>query len=317
MKVVVNYQEYADVEIEKAILRELPGVEIVESRTRDAAAFIPEIRDADAVLLQYVPCTEKVIAAMERAKVIVRYGIAVDNIDVAAAQGRGITVCHVPSYCLDEVSTHALALLLALHRRLVIADTLVREERHTLEALRPIPRLSGTTAGLLGFGNIARYLADKLKPLCAEIIACDPLVDADAMAAAGVRKVGLDELFERSDFVSVHVPSTPSTRRVVDRRLLALMKPSAFLINTSRGAVVDESALIEALREGRLAGAGLDVFETEPLPADSPLRSLENVILTGHVAWYSEGAIRELKETAAREAVRVLVGERPHFEVNA
>jgi D-3-phosphoglycerate dehydrogenase len=137
------------------------------------------------------------------------------------------------------------------------------------------------------------------------------------MAAAGVRKVGLDELFERSDFVSVHVPSTPSTRRVVDRRLLALMKPSAFLINTSRGAVVDESALIEALREGRLAGAGLDVFETEPLPADSPLRSLENVILTGHVAWYSEGAIRELKETAAREAVRVLVGERPHFEVNA
>lgn len=135
MKVVINYQEYADVEIEKAILRKLPGVEIAESRTRNASVFIPEIRDADAVIVQYVPCPEAVMAAMSRAKVIVRYGIAVDSIDLAAARKRGIMVCHVPSYCVDEVSNHALVLILALHRRLFVADRLLREKRHHLEAL--------------------------------------------------------------------------------------------------------------------------------------------------------------------------------------
>jgi D-3-phosphoglycerate dehydrogenase len=315
MKVVINYQEYADVEIEKAILRQLPGVEIVESRTRNAADFIPEVRDADAVIVQYAPCPEAVIAAMSRAKVIVRYGIAVDTIDLPAARKRGIIVCHVPSYCLDEVSNHTLALILALHRRLFSADRLFRQNRHRLEALRPIFRLSECTAGLLGFGNIAQRLAQKLKPLLAEIISCDPAVGAEEMSASGVRKVELDELFKKGDFVSVHIPSNPATRHFVNMRLFPLMKPSAFFVNTSRGAVVDESALVDALRKKQIAGAGLDVFETEPLPENSPLRSLDNVILTGHIAWYSEGAIKELKETVAREVFRVLRGEQPFFEV--
>jgi len=317
MKIVVNYQEYADIEIEKAVLREIPGLEIVESHTRSEADLIREVTDADALIVQYAPCTAEVISAMARAKVIVRYGIAVDNIDLAAAHDRGIIVCHVPSYCLDEVSNHALALILALHRRLFAADRLLRENRHHLEALRPIPRLSEAAAGLLGFGNIARRLADKSKPLFAEVMSCDPMVDTQEMASRGVRKVELTELFENSDFISVHIPSVPATRHLVDMRLLSIMKPSAFLINTSRGAVVDESALIEALQNGRIAGAGLDVFESEPLPEDSPLRSLDNVILTGHVAWYSEGAIEELKETAAREVLRVLKGEPPLFEIKA
>jgi len=315
MKVVINYQEYADVEIEKAILRQLPGVEIVESRTRDEASFMEVVKDADAVIVQYGPCTTAVVSAMARAKAIVRYGIAVDNVDLAAARKRGIIVSNIPLYCLDEVSNHALAMILALHRRLSAADRLFRENRHHLEALRPIPRLSETTAGLLGFGNIARRLAEKLGPLFAEILSCDPAVGSEEMLTSGVRKVELDELFRKSDFVSVHVPLTPSTRHLVDRRLLSLMKPSAFLVNTSRGAVIDESALVEALQKRQIAGAGLDVFEVEPLSENSPLRSLDNVILTGHVAWYSEGAIRELKETAARETLRVLKGERPLFEV--
>jgi D-3-phosphoglycerate dehydrogenase len=315
MKVVINYQEYADVEIEKGVLREIPGVEILESHTRNMAEFIQEVRDADAVIIQYVPCTEEVIKAMTRAKVIVRYGIAVDTIDLAAARARGIRVCHVPSYCLDEVSNHALALILALHRRLLVADRLLRENRHQLEKLRPIPRLSEASAGLLGFGNIARCLAEKIKPLVAEIMAHDPFVNPEEMTAQGVRPAGLSELFKGSDFISIHVPFTEGTRRLVNAELIAKMKPLAFLVNTSRGPVVDEAALIEALRENRIAGAGLDVFETEPLPADSPLRSLDNVILTSHVAWYSEGAIKELKETAAREALRVLLGEEPFFEV--
>jgi len=303
MKVVINYQEYADVEIEKAVLRQLPGVEIKESRTRDAA------------IIQYVPANAEVIAAMSRAQVIVRYGIAVDTIDLKAAKAKGIRVCNVPGYCLDEVSNHALALILALHRRLFPADCRLRENRYSLEALRPIPRLSEATAGLVGFGHVARRLAEKLKPLFGKILAHDPFVRPEAMTALGVSPAGLEELFQSSDFLSVHVPLSAATRHLVSRELLRKMKPSAFLVNTSRGAVVDEAALIEALGGGRIAGAGLDVFETEPLPEASPLRSLGNVILTSHIAWYSEGAIRELKETAASEVVRVLRGEEPRFEV--
>lgn len=317
MKIVINYQEYADVEIEKAALRELPEVEIVESRTRSAEEFIGEVRDADAAIVQYAPCTEEVIAAMTRAKVIVRYGIAVDNIDLAAAAARGIRVCHVPFYCLDEVSNHALAMFLALHRRLFDADRLLREDHHKLETIRPIPRLSDATAGLLGFGHIARRLAEKLKPLFAEVTASDPFVSAEEMAETGVRKVELDELFRESDFISIHAPLTEATRHLVNAELISKMKPTAVLVNTGRGAVVDEAALCEALKSRKIAGAGLDVFEAEPLPADSPLRALDNAILTGHHAWYSEGAIKELKETAAREALRVLRGEEPEFEVVA
>ncbi len=317
MKVVINYQEYADVEIEKAILRELADVEIVESHTRAAADFTIEVRDADAVLVQYAPCPKEVIAAMTRAKVVVRYGIAVDTIDVAAARERGIVVCHVPSYCLDEVSNHALSMILALHRRLFAADRLLRERRYRLDALRPIPRLSEAVAGLLGFGNIARRLAIKLKPLFAEIISYDPMVSSDVMTECGVHKVELTDLFRQSDFISIHVPLTKSTRHLISRELLYEMKTCAFLINTSRGAVVDEAALVDALQKKKIAGAGLDVFETEPLPDDSPLRSLDNVILTDHMGWYSEGAIEELKETAAREALRVLKGEQPLFAVRS
>jgi D-3-phosphoglycerate dehydrogenase len=317
MKVVVNYQEYADIEIEKAILREIPGMEIVESRTRDEDELLREVQEADAVILQYAPCTARVISNMTRTKVIVRYGIAVDNIDLGAARKRGIIVCNVPSYCLDEVSNHALAMMLALHRRLFAADRLLRESRHSLDALRPILRLSECRLGLLGFGAIARRLAEKAKPLFSEITSFDPNVGPEEMAAFGTRKLDIKDLFKESDFISVHVPLTPSTKHLLDRRLLSKMKRTAFLINTSRGAVIDEEALIDVLREKRVAGAGLDVFENEPLPEDSPLRLFDNVILTHHVAWYSEGAIKELKETAAREVVRVLQGEHPLFEVNA
>ena len=315
MKVVINYQEYADVEIEKAILRELGQVEVVESRTVNPAEFMAEVRDADAAIIQYVPCTREVIAAMSRVRVIVRYGIAVDTIDLPAAQAQGIRVCNVPLYCLDEVSNHALALILALHRRLLVGHRLLREQRHSLEAIRPIPRLNEAAVGLLGFGHIARHLAEKLKPLFGKILAHDPWVMPAEMGAVGVYSARLEELFQKSDFLSVHVPLLPATRHLVSRSLIQLLKPSAFLINTSRGAVVDEAALIEALQARRIAGAGLDVFEAEPLPAASPLRTLDNVILTGHFAWYSEGAIRELKETAAREVVRVLRGEEPRHEV--
>jgi len=315
MKVVINYQEYADVEVEKAVLGELAGVEVVESRTVSADEFIDEVGDADAVIVQYAPCGREVIEAMARCRVIVRYGVGVDNIDLAAARDKGIPVCNVPGYCLDEVANHALAMMLALHRRLPAADRMLRQDAHDLEKIRPIPRLSDTVAGLVGFGRIARRLAEKIKPLFKEVLAHDPLVDPNEIASLGARSAELPALFSASDFISIHLPLTDSTRGLISRDLIARMKPSAFIINTSRGAVVDEAALVEALHEGRIAGAGLDVFAVEPLPSDSPLRAMDNVILTGHYGWYSEGAILELKETAAREALRVLKGEAPLYEV--
>jgi D-3-phosphoglycerate dehydrogenase / 2-oxoglutarate reductase len=315
MKVIINYQEYTDVEIEKAILREQPGIEIVESHSREAGDFANEVGDVEAAIIQYADCSKEVIGAMNRAKVIVRYGIAVDNIDVAAANARGIRVCNVPFYCIDEVSNHALAMILALHRKLNISDPLLRRNEYNLEALRPILRLSDLTVGLAGFGHIARRLAETLHPLFAQVIAFDPYVNAETMFESGVKKVELDALFRESDFVSVHAPNTPATRHLVSAEIISLMKPSAYIINTGRGPVIDESALIGALKSNRIAGAGLDVFESEPLPKDSPLRCLDNVIITSHYAWYSEGAIKELKETAAYEALRVLRGEEPKYEV--
>jgi len=317
MRVVINYQEYADVEIEKAVLNELPGIEIVESKTRDSSEFIDEIGDADAAIVQYVNCSKEVITAMNRAKVIVRYGIAFDNIDVAAAKERGIKVSHVPFYCIEEVSNHALALILGLHRKLNISDGLLRQNKYELEAIRPIPRLTECTAGLVGFGHIAKRLAEKIKPLFGDVVSFDPFVSEEAMAENGVRKVELDVLFKESDFVSVHAPINKDTKHLVSGEMISLMKPTAYLINTGRGAVVDESALIEALKEGRIAGVGLDVYENEPLPENSPLRGLNTAIITSHYAWYSEGAIRELKETAAREVLRVLKGEPLEYEVKA
>lgn len=314
MKVVINYQEYADVEIEKAILREVPGVTVVESRTREAGEFLAEVRDADAAIVQYVPFNKEVIAAARKCRVVVRYGIAVDTIDVAAARATGIRVCNVPFYCLDEVSNHALGLILALNRRLFAGDRMMRAKAHSLEKVRPILRLAECAVGLVGFGHIAQRLAEKLRPLVKTILAHDPFVKPEEMVKSGVRPADLSELFKTSDFISIHAPINASTRHLVSRELIALMKPTAYLVNTSRGPVVDEAALIKALQEKRIAGAGLDVFEVEPLPADSPLFSMDNVIVTSHFAWYSEGAIRELKETAAREVVRVLKGEEPMYE---
>jgi D-3-phosphoglycerate dehydrogenase / 2-oxoglutarate reductase len=315
MKVVINYQEYSDVDIEKRVLRGLPDVEIVESRTRKTEEFIPEIRLADGVIAQYAPLNAEVIAAMTCCKVIARYGIAVDTIDLAAAKSKGIKVCNVPFYCLDEVSNHALALIMGLHRKLFTGDQLLRANQYKLQHIQPIARLSDLTVGLVGFGSIPRVLSKKVKHMFARIIVHDPFVHREELKSHGVEAVGLEQLFHESDFISIHAASTPKTRHLVNQHLLALMKPTAYIINTSRGALIDGRALFDVLHERRIAGAGLDVFEVEPLPHDSPLLKLDNVILTHHYAWYSEGAIKELKETAAMEVVRVLRGEPPQHEV--
>ena len=312
MKVIINYQEYSDVEIEKKIIRDaFNGVEIIESRTRNPDEFIQQAQGVQAALVQYVPVNKNVIDALSECRGYVRFGIAYDNIDAAYAAQKGKVVANVPQYCIDEVSNHALSMLLALNRKLVLANRLLLEGNRELAAIRPIRRLKECTVGIVGMGNIGKSLADKLRPLVNKILFYDPFVKS----CRGCEKAGLERIFSDSDYISLNLPLTDETKGLIDRRFLSSMKPNACIINTSRGATVDEQALIELLQQGRLGGAGLDVFAVEPLPPDSPLRKLSNVILTNHIGWYSEDAIVELKETAAKQAVQILKGQRPTFAV--
>lgn len=271
---------------------------------------------ADAVLNCYAKVTARVIGALRCCRIIARYGIGVDNVDLAAATRAKILVTNVPDYCVDEVSDHALALLLALARRVVAADRDVRRGTWDVVAYAGIRRLRGQTLGLLGFGRTAKALASKAQALGMQVLAADPYVNGEAMARHGVRAADLDTLLREADVVSIHIPLSPETRGLIGEPELARMKPTAFLINTARGGIVDENAVAAALAEGRLAGAALDVLATEPPPADHPLRQAPNVILTPHLAFYSRDSVVELQTKAAEEVARALRGEPPRSPVN-
>jgi D-3-phosphoglycerate dehydrogenase / 2-oxoglutarate reductase len=282
-----------------------------------ASGAVPDIlavaRDADALLVCYAKLPGDLIRELTRCKVIGRTGLGVDNIDLAAARERKIAVTYVPDYCMDEVSDHAMALLLALVRKVPFANALVQGGRWEMAAVAPIHRLRGRTLGLVGFGNIPRALAPKAKAFGLKVLACDPFVARDAFASLGVEGVGFDELLAASDFVSVHAPLTPQTRGLINASAFAKMKPGALLINTARGPLVDERALIGALHSGRLGGAALDVLETEPPPKDSPLIGRTNVVLTPHTAFYSVEALEELQTKCATDVARVLSGRAPVY----
>jgi D-3-phosphoglycerate dehydrogenase / 2-oxoglutarate reductase len=245
--------------------------------------------------------------------VIGRTGLGVDNIDLAAARERGIMVTYVPDYCMAEVSDHAMALLLALARKVPFANAMVQSGRWEMAAVAPIHRLQGRTLGLVGLGHIPRALVPKAKAFGLEVLACDPFVAPDAFASLGVESVGFDALLAASDFVSIHAPLTRETRGMFNAGAFARMKPGALLINTARGAIIDEKALIEALDSGRLGGAALDVVETEPPPKDWPLIGRPNVVLTPHTAFYSVEALEELQTKCATDVARVLSGQPPIY----
>jgi D-3-phosphoglycerate dehydrogenase len=252
-----------------------------------------------------------------RCRSITRYGIGVDNVDVPAATHRGIWVTNVPGFCAHEVAEHTVALLLSFARRLKRLDNSVHAGQwDTIGNMRPTRRLHGATLGLVGFGQVARQVTTRAIGLGLRVLATAPRTSAETMASLGATKVSLDDLLAESDYVSLHLPVTAETRHIVDSRRLRQMKPTAYLLNTSRGALVDESALIEALRSGHIAGAGLDVLEQEPPAPDSPLLAMENVIITPHAAYYSDDALAYLQTSVAREAVRVLHGEVPRHPVN-
>ena len=313
--VVITDHVFPSLEIEQELLGAI-GATVVSLQARSEVDLLDAVTDADALLVCYAPVTDRVIRRMTRCRIIARYGIGVDNVDLGAATAKGIVVTNVPDYCVDEVSDHALALLLACARRIPGLAGRVRSGRWDARDAAPMHRLRGQTLGLVGFGKIPRRLADKARALGLEVIAFDPYVAGDEMEARGVQKTSLPGLLARCDFVSVHAPLAPETQGMIAEAELRAMKRSAYLINTARGPLVLESALLRALEEEWIAGAALDVLQHEPPAADHPLQRFANVILTPHVAFYSEESVQELQRKAAEEVVRALSGRPPRSPVN-
>lgn len=312
--VVVLDEGYGSYDIERSILDPF-GVRL-EARPchGDAAKVVAAVEGADAVLVRESPITAEAIAAMPTCRVIVRYGVGVDNIDRVSAAERRIYVANVPDYGFEEVSDHAMALMLAVIRRIPTRDAATRKGTWNVSRAEPMFRISGGTLGLLGYGLIGQAFCRKAAALgFARVLICDPFLKEPP---DGTQLVSQERLFREADAISLHAPMTPQTRHVVNRETLALMKPNAVLVNTSRGGLIDEAALVDALRERRIFGAGLDVFETEPPDIASPLFGLSNVIVTDHTAWYSENAIGDLQRKAAEEIARVFSGDRPRHWVN-
>jgi D-3-phosphoglycerate dehydrogenase len=300
-------------------LHALRGVdpELRMARSPSVDDILDVARDADAVLVTYAKLPSGLLRELRRCKVIGRFGLGVDNIDLAAAAALGITVTYVPDYCRSEVSDHAMALLLALARKVVFSNALVQSGRWEVPPIVPLRRLEGQVLGLIGFGHIPRALAPKAKACGLKVIAHDPHVPDDVLGSLDVEAVSFDDLLAGSDFVSLHAPLTPATRGLIGETAFAKMKPGAFLINTARGPLVDETALVAALDTDRLGGAALDVVATEPLSRDSPLLGRDNVILTPHTAFYSVEALEELQSKCATDVARVLCGEEPIYPVKA
>lgn len=305
VKVVVVDGGYDSYDTERAVLAPLGAELVVAPCEGDPARVVEVARDADAVMVRETPLPAETLDRLERLRAIVRYGVGTDNIDVGYALGRGIAVANVPDYGVEEVSEHALALLLAVKRRLFQRDAAVRAGAWGDVRALPIHRTRGATLGLIGAGRIGLAFLEKARPLGF----ARTLVYSRDVLPVGAEAADPERICREADVVSLHVPLTAQTRNLIDARRLAAMKPTAILINTARGGLVDEAALAEALRAGRLLGAGLDVFAEEPLPADSPLRQAPNCVLSDHSAWYSEEAVQDLQRKAAEEVRRALSGE--------
>lgn len=313
--IAITDHVFHGVEPERAAAEAL-GAELRVGQCRTPEEVLALTHDADAILNCYAPMPTNVIDALEHCKIIARYGIGVDTVDLVAATRKGIAVTNVPEYCVDEVSDHALALLLAWARKVVVANRAIRAGSWQLADVAPIHRLRGQTLGLVGLGKIALRLAGKAQALGLRVIGTDPYVSAERVAPLNIALLPLDDVLAQSDFVSLHAPLTSETRGMLNADAFAKMKPTALIINTARGPLIDDGALRDALSSGKIAAAALDVTPLEPLPADSPLRTLENVILTPHIAYYSEESLCDLQQEAVDEVTRALRGEPQKSLVN-
>jgi D-3-phosphoglycerate dehydrogenase len=315
LKVAVTDYGFPNLDPEERLLRPL-GFEFAAGQCRTSEEVAALCGDADAVLTQWAPVDARAIEALRRCKIIVRYGIGVDNVDLEAAARRGIPVVNVPDYAIDEVADHALALMLASVRKIPRIVAQVRAGEWQIAPCRPIMGLRGRTIGTAGFGNIARAVLARARAFGMRTIAYDPYVPDGAFAELEVGRATWERLLAESDVLSLHLPLTEETRGIMGRDAFRRMKPSAFLVNTSRGGIVDSGELAAALAEGVIAGAALDVLDVEPIAPDHPLLGLEQCLVTSHCAWYSEDSLVKLQQYAALEIARLFGGERPLHVVN-
>jgi D-3-phosphoglycerate dehydrogenase len=309
-KAVVTDWTFPDLSVEEEILSR-NNVSLVGKQCKNVADLISLVSDADAVITQFAKIDATVIGAMKNARVIVRYGIGVDNVDLESARARGIPVCNVPDYCMDEVADHTLAFILATTRQIVPNTLHLRASKWGLATpLTSVQALKNLTVGVIGFGRIGREVVRRLIAFKCRVLVFDPVVGAAEIIKAGVEAArSFDHLLAESDIVTLHCPSTPQTRRMFDAEAFGKMKPGAIFINVGRGDLVDTAALVSALRTGSLAGAALDVFDPEPIPSEHAILQMPNVILTAHIASVSPSAVRKLRESAASIALRAVRGE--------
>lgn len=309
-------------EAERQVIEQAGG-DLLMIGAGDDNAVLAAIRDATVIInAGRVYFTEELISKLTACRAIIQNSVGYDRIDVRAATAHNIMVANLPDYCIEEVSDHAVALLLAAARRLPAMEKIVRAGHwmqpgiQTQAMVGPVNRLSECTLGIVGFGNIGRLVAGKARGLFHRLIAADPFVKPEIAAQHGVELMSLEDLLRQADYVTLHVLLTDETRHLINAERLALMKASAYLVNTCRGPIVDEMALVAALRAGKLAGAGLDVFEEEPIGADHPLLALDNVIVTPHLAVYSQTAMANWRIFPFHDAARILCGQYPRGMVN-
>jgi D-3-phosphoglycerate dehydrogenase / 2-oxoglutarate reductase len=311
-RVLLTDRAWPNTEIESAILRNADA-ELIEAPTTDEATLMRLAKNVDAIATNWAKVTAAVIRNSPKCRTVARLGIGIDNIDVATATELGIPVTNCPDYCVSEVSDHALGLLLACARRIAFFHWRTKCGEYNLGAATTMRRLSEQTAGLVGIGHTARELVPKLRALGMSVIAYTP---SGSDHGSGVRMVSLTELLQQSDFISLHAPHTPDTHHLINTDRLKLVKSTAYLINTSRGGLVDAAALWAALQENRIAGAALDVFDPEPPDLNDPLYRDERVIVTPHAAFVSAESLNALRQQAMSQVVQALRGERPNNIVN-
>lgn len=314
-KVVVTDYDYPTLEPERKVL-EPAGYGLIPAQCKTEEEVIAACKDADALIVQYAPITRRVIEALERCRVIARYGVGVDTVDLEAATDHGIYVANVPDYCVDEVSEQAVAFVLACARKIPLLEKSVRAGTWDFTVARPVHRIRGQKLGIVGLGRIGRRVALNARALGMEVLAYDPYLTQEVFTQHQAKAVNFEDLLRESDFVSIHAPLNSETYHMFGEGEFRQMKTSAFLINTARGGIVDREALYQGVRKGEIAGAAMDVLEVEPIDSDDPLLELPNIIITPHTSWYSEEAFVELKTKVAQEVVRVLKGQLPRSLVN-
>ena len=314
-KVVVTDYDFPSVEIEREILNRVHA-DLIEAENTEERYLMEVTRDADGILVQRAPITRGIIQGFKKCRIISRYAVGMDKIDVEAATERGIFVTNVPDYCIQEVSDHTLALILGCARKIVSLDREVKEGIWEPHSAKGMLRLKEQVLGLIGFGNVARDLSTKAKAIGFRILAYDPYVKSSIFLKYKVKKSSLEDLLRESDFISLHIPLTGETEKIIGLKEFQMMKRTCFFINTARGKVVDQKALVESLEKGLIAGAGIDVMEDEPPDLMDPLFKLENVITTPHVGYYSDESEKELQRKAAEQVALVLNGKIPKYIVN-